>query len=392
MTERRTLHMIWQLSWRSREASHLEEFFVPLSLYRDADLLPEPLKTALEGWEAGRQVTVDIRPGEIIPGFDPKRVFTFARQEFQGGAIQPRFGRYYPRGLLAGHYGNPLPFRCVGVSAQELRADFNHPFASYAFSLTATITGAVKESGGTGGQCLDWFDVATSGPGMQARWQGQPTDFFRDNPFGRRDISIDARFYEEPRLVSHVDAQAQEVLQGLYARLLTPEMEILDLMSSWQSHLPPEPAPKALIGLGLNEKELQANPQLTGYVLHDLNQSPRLPFEAASFDAVICNLSVEYLIRPFEVFADCARVLRPGGLLVHTFSHRWFPPKVIRLWTELTEFERMGLVLEYFLRDGLFQDLQTFSSRNWPRPREDRYFPQARQADPIYAVWGRKTG
>jgi SAM-dependent methyltransferase len=90
---------------------------------------------------------------------------------------------------------------------------------------------------------------------------------------------------------------------------------------------------------------------------------PRLPFPDGTFDAVLCNVSVEYLVRPFQVFAEVARVLKTGGLFVQTFSNRWFPPKVVKIWPELHEFERLGLVLEYFLRTkGL-------------RPPQNLFFP-----------------
>jgi hypothetical protein len=105
---------------------------------------------------------------------------------------------------------------------------------------------------------------------------------------------------------------------------------------------------------------------------------------------VICTVSVEYMTRPFEVFLDVARILKPNGHFIHTFSNRWFPPKVISLWQELSEFERMGLVLEYFLRSGFYGSLETYSSRGWPRPETDRYYPDLMTADPVYAVWGRK--
>ncbi len=389
MTEPRPLSMLWRLSWRSPEACHTDEYFVPLNKDQEAHLLPRPLQEALGDWQEGLQVTLESGPGEILPAYAPERVFSFTLGQFKGGPLQPRRGRYYPRGLLDGHYGNPLPFRCISLSGQSFQADFNHPFAAFGFLLTVTGTHPEPVAPSVGSRSLDWFDVVTSGPGMQVRWQGQPTDFFADNPFGRRDISDDAGFYAEPRLVAYVDHQAQAVIQGLYGRLLRPGMAVLDLMSGWQSHLPADFTPATLTGLGLNEAELQANPQLSGYVLHDLNRDPRLPFADASFDAVICSLSVEYLIRPFQVFADCARVLRPGGLLIHTFSDRWEPLKIIRIWTELSEFERQGLVLEYFLKDGLFTDLETFSSRGWPRPDAP---PSSRlvQADPVFAVWGRR--
>jgi ubiquinone/menaquinone biosynthesis C-methylase UbiE len=125
-------------------------------------------------------------------------------------------------------------------------------------------------------------------------------------------------------------------------------------------------------------------------VVHDLNRDPRLPFAADRFDAVVCTVSVEYLTRPCEVFAETARVLKPGGLLIVTFSNRWFPPKAIRLWAELHEFERVGLVLEYFLKSGKYSALETVSMRGLPRPADDTYFNQYPCSDPLYAVWGRK--
>jgi SAM-dependent methyltransferase len=113
-----------------------------------------------------------------------------------------------------------------------------------------------------------------------------------------------------------------------------------------------------------------------------------MPFPEAVFDAVLCTVSVEYLTRPFEVFAEVARVLRPGGVFAATFSNRWFPPKAIRLWTELHEFERLGLVLEYFRESGQYTKLESFSMRGLPRPEDDPYTGRIPHADPVYAVWG----
>ena len=125
-------------------------------------------------------------------------------------------------------------------------------------------------------------------------------------------------------------------------------------------------------------------------VVQDLNLNTRLPFDANSFDAAICTVSVEYLINPLAVFKEISRVLRADGYFIVTFSNRWFPTKAIRIWQELHEFERMGLVLEYFMRSGGFRNLQTYSIRGLPRPHDDRYYPDLRYSDPIYAVWGQK--
>jgi len=159
-------------------------------------------------------------------------------------------------------------------------------------------------------------------------------------------------------------------------------------MSSGQSHLPQDLPLKALIGLGMNQKELEANSRLTDYVVHDLNADTRLPFDDHAFDAAICTVSVEYLIHPFEVFEEIARVLKPGGLFMTTFSNRWFPPKAINIWSELHEFERMGLALEFFFKSGQYRNLRTYSMRGLPRPEDDAYCSKLLLSDPVYAVWG----
>jgi SAM-dependent methyltransferase len=154
------------------------------------------------------------------------------------------------------------------------------------------------------------------------------------------------------------------------------------------SHLDPALELSSVTGLGMNADELAANERLSERVVHDLNRDTVLPYPDAGFDAVICTVSVEYLVRPFEVFREVARVLRPGGKFIVTFSNRWFPPKAIGVWADLHPFERMGLVLEYFLRDGLFRNLNTFSLTGLPRPQDDKYASQMQWSDPVYSVWG----
>jgi SAM-dependent methyltransferase len=168
-------------------------------------------------------------------------------------------------------------------------------------------------------------------------------------------------------------------------------MEVLDLMSSWKSHLPENVNLERVVGLGLNESELRKNSRLTDTVVQDLNRNSKLPFDSNSFDAVICSMSVEYLVDPLAVFAEVGRILRTDGYFILTFSNRWFPTKAIKIWKELHEFERMGLALEYFIRSGGFKNLQTYSIRGLPRPHDDKYFPDLWYSDPIYAVWGQKN-
>ena len=110
---------------------------------------------------------------------------------------------------------------------------------------------------------------------------------------------------------------------------------VLDLMSSWISHFRSDPV--SLTVLGMNERELEANRQANERMVHDLNRNPELPFPPASFDDVVCCVSVDYLVRPLDVFAEVARVLRPGGRFVCVFSNRLFPTKAIRGWLASTD-------------------------------------------------------
>ena len=103
-------------------------------------------------------------------------------------------------------------------------------------------------------------------------------------------------------------------------------------MSSWVSHYPDDLESERVAGLGMNAEELAENPQLTEWVVHDLNADPVLPFGDGEFDVVTIAVSVQYLTRPLEVFREIGRVLRPGGGCIVSFSNRCFPTKAVRLW------------------------------------------------------------
>lgn len=381
-----TLHV--SLLWESDLASHIETCYVPLNVWRELEILPPPLAQALAGQRAGFFWKASFSPGSLVPAHDESQVKRFPRGKFAQGRRCPRSGRFYPRELLTGYAQVLVPFRCLAVNEAGLEADFNHPLARQALELEVTVAEVQKKRSDTGGICYDWLQIICEGPGMQVRQSGRPTDFFADDPFARPDERDDACFYEKPRLVNHIDSQADSIISDLYGRLLKPGARVLDLMSSLNSHLPPTLELSEVTGLGLNREELEKNPRLTRQVVHDLNSNPVLPFGEQEFEAVICTVSVEYLIHPEKIFHEAARILKPGGLFIHTFSNRWFPPKVIRIWTEIMEWERPGLVLEYFSRSGAYDHLKTFSARGWPRPVTDRYFPQVTVSDPVYAVWG----
>lgn len=204
-------------------------------------------------------------------------------------------------------------------------------------------------------------------------------DGFPSGFFDRQDESDDARFYASPRFVQHIDPETILALRQAYRELLPPGARLLDLMSSWVSHLPEEMSFDRVAGLGMNEPELARNPRLSDHRVHDLNRDPELPYEDASFDAVVNAVSVQYLTRPVEVFRSVVRVLRPGGLHLVAMSHRCFPTKAIRAWHVLPPRERLDVVRTYFLIAGGYDEPELL----------DRSPPGA---DPLWIVQARRAG
>ncbi len=199
--------------------------------------------------------------------------------------------------------------------------------------------------------------------------------------FDRQDPSDDADFYASPRFVTHIDDGAITAVSALYDELGVPDGRVLDLMSSWVSHLSRRPS-EGLVVLGMNDAELRANPLAESTVLQDLNRDPQLPFEDAAFDSVLCCVSVDYLVRPVEVLREAARVLRPGGQVVCTFSNRCFPTKAIRGWLLTDDEEHVSIVSSYLSEAGFVDvagQLRTPASGGFRGYRDD----------PLYGVWGR---
>src|SRR4051812_39302412 len=145
-------------------------------------------------------------------------------------------------------------------------------------------------------------------------------------------------------------------------------------MSSWVSHF--TVPPRHLTVLGMNSQELAANTVAAQTIVHDLNADPRVPLPDECVDDVVCCVSVDYLTRPIEVFRDVARVLRPGGRFVCTFSNRVFPEKAIVAWLYADDDERCRIVAEYFVRLRVFEPA-TIARRT----------PIDHRGDPLFAVW-----
>ncbi len=206
------------------------------------------------------------------------------------------------------------------MDENSITTDFNHPLATRSLDIDMRIMQIWDGGQEHGGRCNDIIEMlTTNGPGMQARHNATATDFYSDDAFARQDASPDDLFYASPRLVDHLDESCSQQIGELYQQLLPHDGQLLDLMSSWVSHLPPQFAAASITGLGLNQHELEQNPMLAETRVHDLNQNPLLPFDAGVFDGVLCTASIEYLVSPAQVFDELARVLKPGAAPGHHF-------------------------------------------------------------------------
>jgi Methyltransferase domain len=196
--------------------------------------------------------------------------------------------------------------------------------------------------------------------------------------FAKLDAEPDELFYEPARLVTHIDDGAIAALTEFYRSVLPAGGVILDLMSSWVSHLPPEIRYAEVIGHGMNREELAANPRLDRWFVQNLNRDTGLPLSEASVDAAMICVSIQYLERPATVLREVRRVLRPAAPLVIGFSNRCFWTKAVAVWRALDDAGHAGLV-ETYLRQAGFAGIESHHLREWI---ED-------ESDPLFAVVGR---
>jgi SAM-dependent methyltransferase len=205
-------------------------------------------------------------------------------------------------------------------------------------------------------------------------------DPFPPGAFDRLDESDDLAFYAEPRKVVHIDEGAVEALRVFYREVLPSRGAVLDLMSSWRSHLPEGVRYGRVTGIGLNGEEMADNPALDERRVQDLNRDPRLPFGDRAFDGVIVSVSVQYMTKPVELFREVGRVLKPDGPFCVGFSDRCFWDKAIRMWRTSDNEGHIALVTRYFEISEMFRGPEVVR----------RNVTVDRAVDPMFIVWARR--
>ena len=209
----------------------------------------------------------------------------------------------------------------------------------------------------------------------------EETPAFPDHFFRRVDETDDRLFYTAPRLVVHIDEYAIAAIRRYFSEELPEDGVVLDLMSSWRSHMPGDPGGRRIVGLGMNDAEMRENPQLDDYVVHDLNRHPELPFDDQVFDAAVVTVSVQYITRPIEVFSEVRRSLKDSASFHVIYSNRMFPTKAVAVWQSLDDYRRGQLVGAYFVSSGGWDDVTV----------RDISPEVGHHADPVYVVSGRRS-
>ncbi len=194
--------------------------------------------------------------------------------------------------------------------------------------------------------------------------------------FEKSDNDDDDEFYRQPRMVAHIDDATMAALTNFYRTFLPASASVLDLMSSWLSHLPTDVEYTRVAGHGMNAEELAANPQLSDWCVQNLNQNPDLPFDDASFDRAMIVVSIQYLVQPIDVLRSVLRTLKPGGEIAIAMSHRLFPTKAIAAFQGMERDDKMKLV-GYCLQQSGFAEI-TFHDES----------PLG--ADPLWIMTGKK--
>ncbi|MEM8828264.1 MAG: methyltransferase domain-containing protein [Cyanobacteria bacterium P01_G01_bin.19] len=203
------------------------------------------------------------------------------------------------------------------------------------------------------------------------------------------DNTNDLNFYDYPRFVTHVDDSFIDRLTELYRDRIPPNSRVLDLMSSWVSHLPQDVKYDRVVGHGMNEEELAKNPQLDHYFVQNLNHQPKLPLECADFDAVLITVSIQYLQYPEAVLSEIYRVLKPDGIVIISFSNRMFYQKAIAAWRDGTDTDRVNLVKQYFQSVDGFDEPEVIVRQSALPPLLQMMGIGG--GDPFYALIARKS-
>jgi ribonuclease HII len=347
-------------------------------------------------WKGGDAIVYTVALASILARVTHDIIMHQAAKDYPDYGFQDHRGYPTRSHVLALHNLGPCPLHrksCKPVQGKELsRKDFGASLVlAAALLLAPTESRATTYDPKTGASLPDPGEIESAIP---QDWLGIDNPLGGDSTssqslsMGRLDSSSDAIFYNEPRLVEHVDTQCVQLMTTYISQnaIVPGTQSVLDLCSSWNSHISTQIPLQRVAGLGMNAKELESNSVLTEWTVQDLNEKPVLPYHDAAFDVILLQLSIDYLTRPLEVCKEMGRVLKPGGKVHIMFSNRLFLSKAVALWTGSDDIDHAFTVGSYlhFCQGGLFQQIEAhdFSVR---KGRDKRIV-----GDPLYVVTAMK--
>ncbi len=197
----------------------------------------------------------------------------------------------------------------------------------------------------------------------------------------------DSLFYLVPRFTFHLDDTFRRRLTDLYKDQISSSSDILDLMSSWVSHLPKDIKYNSIVGHGLNEDELRSNKRLDKYWIQDLNTDQKLPLPDSSIDVCLVVAGWQYLQYPEAIANELFRIVRPEGKLIVSFTNRAFWEKAPKVWTNSTSHQHLHYISSVLQAHG-WSKIQFYSEEDQIKTIFGLF---STASDPFYSVIASRT-
>jgi SAM-dependent methyltransferase len=164
---------------------------------------------------------------------------------------------------------------------------------------------------------------------------------------------------------TNMDPDAIEKLKEHYEFYIQPGSSILEFGAAENSYLPDSIQTSRHVGIGANEKLMNENPRLTEKFVIDLNKvNPgrdidsdvlkTLASTTEQFDYIIMANTVDYLNHPREVFRTAWYLLKPGGLMIVSFSGKdstntkSFIDSQTKIWSDYNNDQHLWITGSFF--------------------------------------------
>lgn len=161
---------------------------------------------------------------------------------------------------------------------------------------------------------------------------------------------------------TEIEDEAASSLTNHYSFYLKDNMSVLEFGAAENSYLPEALNLEHHVGVGANQKLMNLNPSLTESFVVDLNNvdeergidSDELKkLGAEKFDVIIMANTIDFLSSPREVFKSAWALLKPGGLMIVSFTNREaysqkFGRAQNKMWEDRNDDQHMWICGSFF--------------------------------------------